>query len=324
MHSVTIGMPVWNGEKFLREAIESILAQTYGDFELVISDNASTDCTEEICQAYVKRDARTRYVRQERNIGATLNHKEVFLRSSGKYFKFAAHDDVLAPEFIEECVRVLDDDETLVLCSPATVLINEDGSPVRYSPKENGMVDSYGNIWPVVPEKNLMLMSTDPADRFAAVLLNMVMSVEIFGLIRRSALERSGLQPSCGSGDRVLLAELGLLGRYHLLDRSLFYRRCHPGQFTASSSGRFREMWASGKQRSVFSGQLKLLMEYMRVGLTAGELTPAQRGRCMIALWRRAVTRGSLLQRMFVALPPPRSNEIGGTSMETHPTSDRF
>jgi glycosyltransferase involved in cell wall biosynthesis len=325
MHNVTIGMPVWNGEKFLQEAIESILAQTYGDFALVISDNASTDSTGEICRAYVKHDARIRYVRQEKNIGSTLNHREVFQRSSGKYFKFAAHDDVLAPEFIHECVRVLDRDETVVLCSPATVLINEDGSPVRYSPEENGMVDSCGNIWPVVPEKNTMLASTDPSDRFAAVLLNMVMSVEIFGLIRRSALERSGLHPSCGSGDRVLLAELSLMGRYHLLEHPLFYRRCHAGQFTASASGSFREMWASGKQRSVFLGQLELLKEYTRVALTSGELTPMQRRRCLLAIWRRAVTRGKLLQRMFVALPPPRSKEVGGNgSMQAHSSSEGF
>jgi hypothetical protein len=204
-------------------------------------------------------------------------------------------------------------------------LINEDGSPVRYSPKENGMVDSYGTIWPVVPEKNPMLTSTDPADRFAAVLLNMVMSVEIFGLIRRSALERSGLEPSCGSGDRVLLAELSLMGRYHLLEHYLFYRRCHPGQFTAASSGSFREMWASGKQRSVFTGQLKLLTEYMRVALSAGELTLAQRCRCVFAIWRRAITRGKLLQRMFVAVPPPRSDELGSSgSTRAHSPSEGF
>src|SRR5438270_1690210 len=106
MHKVAIGMPVWNGEAFLSEAIESILAQTYGDFELVISDNASTDATAEICRSYAQRDARIRYIRQEKNIGANSNYNGVFRRSSGEYFKWAAHDDVLAPEFIYECVKL--------------------------------------------------------------------------------------------------------------------------------------------------------------------------------------------------------------------------
>src|SRR6266446_4404377 len=104
MHKVAIGMPVWNGEAFVSEAIESILAQTHGDFELVISDNASTDATAEICRSYVKQDNRIRYLRLEKNIGAAPNHIEVFRRSTGEYFKWAAHDDVLAPEFIHEGV----------------------------------------------------------------------------------------------------------------------------------------------------------------------------------------------------------------------------
>ena len=105
MDKVAIGMPVWNGEQFVSEAIESILGQTYGDLELVISDNASTDGTAEICSAYAKQDRRIRYIRQEKYIGAAPNHHEVFRRSSGQYFKWACHDDVLAREFIEECVR---------------------------------------------------------------------------------------------------------------------------------------------------------------------------------------------------------------------------
>jgi glycosyltransferase involved in cell wall biosynthesis len=110
MRKVAIGMPVWNGENFVSEAIESILGQTYGDFELVISDNASTDATAEICRGYAKQDTRIRYFRQTKNIGAGPNHDEVFRLSAGRYFKWACHDDILATEFIVECVRVLDGD----------------------------------------------------------------------------------------------------------------------------------------------------------------------------------------------------------------------
>jgi glycosyltransferase involved in cell wall biosynthesis len=301
MSTVAIGMPVWNGEAFLSQAIESILAQTYGDLELVISDNASTDGTSEICRTYAKQDARVRYIRQDANIGANPNHNEVFRRSSGRYFKWAAHDDILAPEFIQQCVRILDNDEGAVLCSPATVLINEDGSPVRYSAEHNAMVDSYGHKWPLTPERNRLLMSEDPADRFTAVLLNMFMCLEIFGLMRRSALEKTSLQPSHVGADKVVLAELSLIGRFHLLEDSLFFRRCHPGQFSMARSGSYRAMWVSGRNDRIFRHQLKLVAGYSRAALSA-TLTSEQRYRCLAAVCRRAVTRGRPLKRMFFAL----------------------
>jgi glycosyltransferase involved in cell wall biosynthesis len=299
MHEVAIGMPVRNGEAFVSEAIESILAQTYGDLALVISDNASTDSTPEICRAYAKRDRRVHYLRQEKDIGAARNHIEVFRRSSGRYFKWAAHDDILAPRFIEECVRILNADEAVVVCSPATVLINEDGSPLRYSSQENGMVDSYGRVWPVTPENNRRLMSADQADRFCEVLLNTFMALEIYGLIRRSALERTAIMPSHFGGDKIVLAQLSLIGGYHLLREQLFYRRCHPGQFSYQRSG--GPTWFSGKNSHMFSDQLRVVVGYTRAALSA-ELTLAQRRRCISAIWRRAVTRGKPLRRMFLAV----------------------
>ena len=300
MYRVAIGMPVWNGERFLSQAIESILGQTFSHFQLVISDNASTDATEEICRSYAEQDKRIIYIRQPNNIGAAPNHNFVFRQPSGQYFKFAAHDDILAPRFIEECVRVLDADEGAVLCSPATVLINDDGSPVPYVDGK-GMVDNSGRVWPVVPESNSLLTSADPAERFAGVLLNMFMALEIFGLIRRSALERTSLMPSHAGGDKVLLAELALIGRFHLHDIALFYRRCHAGQYSAAASGRYMAAWFSGKKGSMFSHQLRLLAAYIRVALSA-ELTSEQRYRCLTAICRRSVTRGYPLRRMFVPL----------------------
>ena len=289
MHKVSIGMPVWNGETFVSQAIESILGQTYGDLELIISDNASTDGTSEICRSYVNRDRRIRYIRQENNIGAAPNHHEVFRHSSGRYFKWACHDDFLAPEFINECVGVLAEDERVAVCCPATVLINEDGSFLRYSSRDDGMVDNYGNVWRIAD--NMQLTSADPADRFAAVLCNVDWCFEIYSLIRRSALERISVMPSYYGGDKVLLAELSLLGRYHLLGTPLFYRRCHPGQSSSPQTSRYRAMWISGRQRQWVPTQLKLMTAYMRAVVRA-ELTPAQRVRCFSAIARRAVTVG--------------------------------
>src|SRR5215471_9660208 len=298
MPKVAIGMPVWNGERFLSEAIESILAQTYGDFELVISDNASTDATAEICQSYAKRDARIRYIPQKMNIGAAANYNATFRNSSGQYFKWAAHDDLLAPDFMRECVRVLDEEESVVLCSPATALINEDGSPVGYSLEHKSMVDSYGVRWPVTPENNPLLMSADPADRFSAILLFMFLCLEVFGLMRRSAVERTSLLRPNVSGDKIFLAELSLIGRFHLLEQFLFYRRCHRQQFSATLSAGYQTMWVSGRKQHMFIQQLKILAEYSCLALSR-QLTPEQRFRCISAVWRRGVTRGRPLKRMF-------------------------
>ena len=301
MHRVSIGMPVWNGEAFVAEAIESILAQTYGDFELVISDNCSTDATAEICQSYVMKDKRIHYIRQDKNVGAAENHNEVFRRSSGQYFKWSCHDDVLEAEFIEQCVRVLDKEESVVLCSPATILINEDGSLVCYSPEHHAMVDIHGRKWPVTPENNARLMSNDPAERFAALLLNTSMCLEIYGLIRRSALEKTRLMPHHAGGDKVILAELCLMARFHLLQNPLFYRRCHPGQFSSARSGLYQATWFSGKRDHIFGQQIRLLTEYSRVVLSAA-LYPEQRYRCFSAICRRAITRGRPIKRMFFAI----------------------
>lgn len=110
---VSIGMPVYNGEKYIREALDSLLAQTFTDFELIISDNASTDGTEAICREYVARDLRIRYVRQSENRGAAANFQFVLDESRGDYFMWAAADDSWLPTFLTESVGVLDTDKTI-------------------------------------------------------------------------------------------------------------------------------------------------------------------------------------------------------------------
>ena len=105
---VSIGLPVYNGEDFLAEALDSLLDQTYDDFELIISDNASTDSTADICTSYSAKDSRIRYLRSDVNLGAAVNYNLVFELATGEYFKWAAHDDICAPEFIGACVDILD------------------------------------------------------------------------------------------------------------------------------------------------------------------------------------------------------------------------
>jgi glycosyltransferase involved in cell wall biosynthesis len=115
---VSIGMPVYNAEKFIKEAVDSLLAQTFKDFELIISDNASTDGTEVICREYAEKDPRIRYVRQLENHGAIANFNFVLGEAQGKYFMWAAHDDHWMPEFISASLHVLENDGQAVCVVP--------------------------------------------------------------------------------------------------------------------------------------------------------------------------------------------------------------
>ncbi len=301
MKKVAIGIPVYNGSNYLAAAIDSLLAQSYGDFDLLISDNASTDDTEEICRAFAQKDRRIRYIRQPKNVGAAANHNLLVQMTDSPYFKWAAHDDLLAPGFLAACVDVLDRDPTVVLASPASMLIDEVGKPLPYSAERGGMIDRSGVCWPVMPEKNDGLMASDPARRFEAVMLNMVMCVEIFGLMRRSALLRTALQGPFSGADKVVLAEMSLVGRFWLGQETLFFRRCHAQQFSAAASGTYRAMWFSGRRDSIFTQQIKLLLAYCRTLYTT-ELTVRQRYSCLQSIANRAISRGHHWRRLTGAL----------------------
>jgi glycosyltransferase involved in cell wall biosynthesis len=207
---VSIGLPVFNGENYLEEALDSILAQTYSDFELIISDNASTDRTEEICRAYTARDKRIRYFRNGTNLGAAKNFNRVFELSSGEYFKWATHDDLCAPEYLERCVEILDREPDIVLCYPKTSIIDEHGE----------FVENYFD--------GFNLRSPKPHERFRDFFHAPGLCNPIVGLIRASALRRTALIGNYPSSDRVLLGELALRGRFYEVPERLFFRRKHP------------------------------------------------------------------------------------------------
>ncbi len=213
---VSIGLPVYNGENYIREAIDSILSQTFRDFELVISDNASTDATEEICQGYAAEDERIRYYRNPCNMGATWNSNRVFELAQGEYFKWAAHDDVCEPEFLEECVEALDRDPGVVLAYPWTKNIDQNS-------EVTGQHDLDGK---------LKLGSSRPPVRFRSM-QRAFMCYPIFGVIRSSTLRQTPLLGSFGHADGALLSRLALMGRFHEVPEHLFLNRRHPEQSTS-------------------------------------------------------------------------------------------
>lgn len=229
---LSIGLPVYNGEEYLRQAIDSILQQTFTDYELIISDNASVDGTAQICADYARKDARVRYYRQERNIGAAENFNTVFERARGSYFKWAAHDDVLDPEFLEKCVQVLDSD-------PSVVLV--------YS-KAN-RIDMHGN-WAGTYDYDMRVSHPQAHVRFADLILINHFCIAVFGVIRRDLLAKTPLIGKYVGSDRTLLAETSLLGRLVELPEYLFHRRDHPSASTRKFRHHKRLSWFDPNKRS--------------------------------------------------------------------------
>jgi len=125
--TVSIGMPVYNGEPFIRDALDSLLGQTFIDFELIISDNASTDNTEKICREYASKDERIRYIRQTENRGASANFQFVLNEAVGEYFIWAAADDLQSKEFLEIQVESLKKNNEIVLITTDVQNIDELG-----------------------------------------------------------------------------------------------------------------------------------------------------------------------------------------------------
>lgn len=255
---VSIGIPVFNGENFLKCALDSILSQTYTDFEVIISDNASTDKTQQICLEYAAKDSRIRYYRNKENVGATANFNRLVSLSSGKYFKWAAHDDVLAPDYLEKCVTILDNDPSIVLCHSRAARIDENGVVI-------------GNY----DDRTLYrITSWKKHERFGDLISQRNSCWSIMGVMRADALKKTPLHGAYLDADRNLLAELGLIGRMYEIPEHLFFRRDHPQAYTTTYHSKdvlvrdYKNQlawWSGNKKRpQIMLPRWKNLLEYFR------------------------------------------------------------
>jgi len=211
-------MPIYNSARHLRSALDSLLNQTLTDFELIISDNASTDDTRAICEEYAQRDARIRYIRQARNIGAPRNWNVLVHEARGEFFKWASGNDYCAPTMLERCVEAIRNEPTVVLCYGRTQLIDESANPIGL----------YGG--------DIAVPDVRASDRFERIRRELSMNNAQQGVIRSAALRRTGLDRPYPNGDMALMAELALYGRFLLLPEVLLYRRQSPGTITAMRS----------------------------------------------------------------------------------------
>jgi glycosyltransferase involved in cell wall biosynthesis len=321
---LSIGLFVYNGERFLGKALDSILGQTFNDFELIISDNASSDQTESICRSYAERDARILYYRNATNMGAGWNVRRVYSLARGKYFKWAAHDDFCAPTFLERCIEPLERDPSIVLAQSKVRVIDEKGD----------FVEDYE--WP------MRTNSPDPVVRFRDLLLNDHLCFQIFGVIRLDALRRLPPQGSYVNSDGVLLAQLGLLGPYAEIPERLFINTRHSGQSSKTVPVRIKrrgfrltqrhgtlpcpEWWDPKLAKKIGFPEWRQLKEYaLSIHPAPLSLTEKLRSYFLLPLWIKKHLRRMMKDLLIAAdqiLYNWQSRRFVGTGLEPNPTSE--
>ena len=301
---VSIGMPVYNGSRYVAEAIESILNQTFADFELIICDNASTDNTEAICREYAARDPRIRYVRNERNVGAAPNYNKTFQLARGVYFRWHAHDDLIAPTYLEKTVPVLDNDPGVVVVHSYTRLIDEHGATMDFPREANGGA----RLEHMVPGRGKLIYGVDPLDRkldsprvdqrFRSIVLRTFWCHEIFGLMRRTNLARGGLMEPFYGTDKVILAEMAAQGRYHIVPEELFMNRRHPEQSGSIDDKRTRDAWNDARAARMWLSRRTIRMRGLMRAVALGKMNARDRAACYRAI----------AEKVLVAAKPVRTH----------------
>jgi glycosyltransferase involved in cell wall biosynthesis len=260
---VSIGLPVYNGGTTLPRAIDSILAQGYKNFELLISDNASTDQTRLICEDYASKDSRVRYFRNQENIGVSPNHNRVFELSKGKYFSWSAHDVELLPGMIQRCVTTLEEaPSSVILVCPLCELLDSNGNSIE--------------------SDRLSIASSDrrPHRRLSIVIRNITYVTQHYGFFVRDLLQKTRLNGSYASSDYVLTAEVAMLGEIREIPEILIRRRVEMNSGTKAVL-HSQKAWADWldpkykRNRTLLPLRERLALEYLHsvlyLPLKAGE-----------------------------------------------------
>jgi glycosyltransferase involved in cell wall biosynthesis len=274
---LSVGLPVYNSSAYVGESIEALLGQTFDDFELIISDNASTDDTGDICRRYAKEDSRIRYFRQPKNLGLAPNHNFCVTQARAGLFKWAAGDDLYARNLLERCVAALDENPALVLAHSWTAMIDGDGTVFQ------------ANSYPLAT-------STGRApDRFRSV-LNDSGGDDDGGVIRKEVLLRTAMKESYHHADRTIIAELALYGPFYQVPDWLYFRREHPGRAERAHTGvrarcanmdpRRANRWLNPAPR-LFA---EYIWAYIRM-IRRAPLTPAERRECFRYLAQWTISR---------------------------------
>jgi len=280
---VSVGMPVYNGEEFIGDAIKSILGQSFRDIELIICDNASDDATGEICRKIAASDNRVRYHANSSNIGVTDNYNKTLEYARGEYIKWASCNDYCANDLIERCVTVLDRRPDAVLCYPKTRLFDINIADAKDC------------------EDNLDLQQEDSVSRFERLVDYSQLNNAMNGVIRTDALRRTRLLKSFWSSDFILLAELCLQGKFVEVPERLFYRRINSLSHSSlqTDSEILRRFWPNNKGALAFRTS-RLHWEYLTAVFCA-RLSFSQKRKLYLILLKRLNWRREILVRELMS-----------------------
>jgi glycosyltransferase involved in cell wall biosynthesis len=271
---VSVGLPVYNGERYLDVTIKSVLTQTWANLELVICDNGSTDRTEAICRDFAAQDSRVKYHRNPRNIGAAGNFCRTFELSNGTFFRWLCADDFIGPASIERCVALLEANPDAALACTRTEFVDETGATRPYAAVQ------------ALPQPRAF-------DRFRAVFNQDPWCNAAYGLYRRATLAKTALQQPFPASDKALLIELSMHGRFLEVDEPLFFRRVHPGAYSfAISTERDREFYTpeSGRKSPMaraWPNIIAYLKALMRAPVPFGERLRMTGYVLRLMLWQR-------------------------------------
>lgn len=277
---VTLGMPVYNAERYLAETLDCLLAQDYRDFEIVVSDNASTDRTAEICLDYRHRDPRVSYHRNDENLGAAFNYSRLVGIARGEYFKWASYDDLLAPNHLSECVAALDRCPNAVIAYPKTSIIDGDGRVVGQN------------------DDRLQLLEAEPWRRLSTFTRNWNLAGPCFGLMRVDVMRRTRLIEPYLSSDLPFLADMALHGMFVEIPDRLFFRRVHATSSVQGDVTRAQTAaWFDPRRPAPLLGPRTLVFVHTVRTVACSEFDAVTRLRCLVAFvttWtvRRLRVRG--------------------------------
>lgn len=261
---VSIGLPVYNGEQYLAEVLDSLLDQTYPDLEIIIADNGSTDGTEAICRAYGNRDARIQYHRSPVNRGAAWNYNRTVPLAKGKYFKWAAADDLCLPTLIEKCVAALEAHPDVVVSFTQVIDIDGDGQVMETKQSKTGFTQR------------------SAAARFRGIsrVRPTHKCEEVFGVMRTGILAKTSLIGNYTDSDRTLLAELGLYGPFYEVPEALFLHRIHENNSVHGIDRQARMAWFDPKaEGKIVFPNWRQLGELLRV-ISNGPISINEKLRC--------------------------------------------
>jgi glycosyltransferase involved in cell wall biosynthesis len=300
---VTIGLPVFNGEEFIDEAIRSIRNQTLDDFELIIADNASEDLTVDICRRHAREDPRVTVVTSDHNRGAAWNYNRLVPMARAELFKWSAHDDVIEPDFLLECVDVLVNEPDVVLCFTKAIDIDGRGHELE------AVVSKPYAGQPSAVDRARELLAFDSS------------CVETFGVVRTGVLRKTELIGAYTSSDRTLLLELTAYGRFHEVEKPLLHRRQHDGR-SVRVPARQRNAWFDPRRQAVFTfPRWRLLAEFARA-VRRSPLGRLDRARVSASVARWATRNWKALGRDLAAWAKYRLSRSTSVVTNRHPSRD--